>query len=191
MTRFRFSDAERRRRSRLAQIAPTLRLLRGTLSLRRGRCGKPHCPCTRGERHASLYLVQSHLGQLRQGYVPKAWEQRVRQAVQNHQEMQPLIEELSQGEWRRLRLLKAQPGPARPGRRVNSRVSSLVEFAVAALEACPDAGRECRNSLGVQVRRSETADTKSNCTPTGEQRVGKSYAVPVLPLPHASLTLAS
>ena len=103
MTRSSFSDAERRRRSRLAQIAHTQRFLRGTLSARRGRCGKPNCHCAQGELHASLYLVQSQGGKLRQLCVPKAWEERIRQAVQNHQEMQTLIEELSQREWQRLR----------------------------------------------------------------------------------------
>ncbi len=103
MTRSHFSDAERRRRSRLAQIAHTQRFLRGTLSARRGRCGKPNCHCARGELHASLYLVQSQGGKLRQLCVPKAWEARIRQAVQNHQAMQRLIEELSQQEWQRFR----------------------------------------------------------------------------------------
>ena len=103
MTRSSFSDAERRRRSRLAQIAHTQRFLRGTLSARRGRCGKPNCHGARGELHASLYLVQSQEGKLHQICVPKAWEARIRQAVQNHQEMQTLIEELSQREWQRLR----------------------------------------------------------------------------------------
>jgi len=103
LTRSSFSDTERLRRSRLAQIAHTQRFLRGTLSARRGRCGKPNCHCARGELHASLYLVQSQGGKLRQLCVPKAWEERIRQAVQNHQEMQRLIEELSQREWQCLR----------------------------------------------------------------------------------------
>ena len=36
-------------------------------------------------------------------FVPKEWEDRVRQAVENHQEMEKLIEELSDLEWQRLR----------------------------------------------------------------------------------------
>ena len=35
-------------------------------------------------------------------FVPKEWEDRVRQAVENHQEMEKLIEELSDLEWQRL-----------------------------------------------------------------------------------------
>ena len=101
--RFHFSAWERRRRSRLARIAHALRFLRGTLSLRNVRCGKPSCRCTRGQLHACLYLVQSHDGKPRQLYVPRQWEARVREAVQNHQEMQRLIEELSELEWKHLK----------------------------------------------------------------------------------------
>jgi hypothetical protein len=53
--------------------------------------------------HVSLYVVQSHEGRPRQVYVPKEWQERIRRAVQNHQEMQTLIEELSELQWKRLR----------------------------------------------------------------------------------------
>jgi hypothetical protein len=36
-------------------------------------------------------------------FVPRQWEDRVRQAVENQQEMEKLIEELSDLEWKRLR----------------------------------------------------------------------------------------
>jgi hypothetical protein len=35
--------------------------------------------------------------------VPRQWEDRVRQAVKNQQEMEKLIEELADLEWKRLR----------------------------------------------------------------------------------------
>ncbi len=103
MHRSQFSDRERRRRSRLAQIVHAARFLRGTLSLRNVRCGKPRCRCARGEPHACLYLVRRQGGKLRQLFVPRPWEERVRQAVENHQEMERLIEELSDLEWKRLK----------------------------------------------------------------------------------------
>ena len=102
MSRSQFSDRERRRRSRLAQIIHAARFLRGSLSLRNVRCGKPGCRCARGELHACLYLVRRQGGKLRQLFVPRQWEQRVRQAVENHHEMERLIEELSDLEWKRL-----------------------------------------------------------------------------------------
>jgi hypothetical protein len=46
--------------------------------------------------------VQSHAGKLRQVCVPKPWRDRVRQAVTDYQEMQRLIEEVSELEWKRL-----------------------------------------------------------------------------------------
>ena len=97
-----FSPAERRRRSRAAELAHSSRLLRATLSVRNQTCGKHSCRCARGEPHVSLYLVQSHNGKPRQLYVPKQWEERVRQAVKDYQELQTLLEEISEWEWRRL-----------------------------------------------------------------------------------------
>ena len=103
LIRSRLSAAERNFRSRIAQLASGHWFLRGTLSARSGKCGKPNCHCAQGETHHSLYLVQSQAGKLRQICVPKAWQERVRQAVHDYQQMQRLIEEVSQLEWKRLR----------------------------------------------------------------------------------------
>ena len=90
---------ERRRRSRGSQIIHFQRLLRGTLSVRSRQCGKPGCCCTQGKPHVSLYLVQRRGGKLRQLFIPKDWEDRVRQAVTDYQELQKVVEELSEQEW--------------------------------------------------------------------------------------------
>lgn len=100
MPRTEFPDAERRRRSRIAQLAHYSKLLRGTLSVRNNTCGNATCRCTRGEPHIALYLVQSHGGKPRQLFIPKTWEHRVRQAVADYQELQKLVEELSEIEWK-------------------------------------------------------------------------------------------
>jgi hypothetical protein len=104
--RAKLSAAERSFRSRIAQLASGQGFLRGTLSERSSKCGKPNCHCTNGELHQSVYLVQSHAGKLRQICVPTAWRQRVRQAVMDYQEMQWLIEEVSELEWNRLQQRK-------------------------------------------------------------------------------------
>jgi hypothetical protein len=103
MHRSELSASERRFRSRLTQLVHDHWLLRGTLSVRPRKCGKPNCRCAHGELHSSLYLVQSHDGKLRQVCIPDAWEDRVRQAVNDYQEMRRLIEEISELEWKRLR----------------------------------------------------------------------------------------
>jgi hypothetical protein len=104
--RTQLSDRERRRRSRLAQIIHAARFLRGTLSMRYVRCGKPDCRCARGQPHACLYLVRRKGGKLRQLFVPRQWEEKIREAVRNQQEMEKLIEELSDLEWKRLQQRK-------------------------------------------------------------------------------------
>lgn len=96
------SAAERNFRSRIAQLTSTKWFLRGTLSERAAKCGKPGCHCATGELHPSLYLVQSHGGKPRQICVPQAWQERVRQAVNDYRRMQELIEEVSELEWKRL-----------------------------------------------------------------------------------------
>jgi hypothetical protein len=102
LNRSQLSAVERNFRSRIAQLASGQWFLRGNLSERSGKCGKANCRCTRGELHKSLYLVQSQNGKLRQICVPKVWQERVRQAVQDYHQMQKLIEEVSELEWKRL-----------------------------------------------------------------------------------------
>ena len=100
--RARLSAAERNLRSRIAQIASTHWFLRGNLSDRASKCGKPSCHCAQGELHQSLYLVQSHQGKLRQVCIPRAWQQRIRLDLNHYQELQRCIEEVSELEWNRL-----------------------------------------------------------------------------------------
>jgi hypothetical protein len=100
LNRAKLSAAERNLRSRIAQLASGQWFLRGTLSDRSSKCGKPNCHCANGELHQSVYLVQSHAGKLRQLCVPKPWRERLRQAVADYQEMQRLIEEVSELKWK-------------------------------------------------------------------------------------------
>ena len=86
---------ERRCRSALARLVSQRGLLRGNLLQRRRVCGKPNCKCTRGELHASLYLVFSEGGKLQQLFVPKRWEPVVRQWVADYHDARRLLEEIS------------------------------------------------------------------------------------------------
>ena len=95
--------AERRARSRLAQVVHQEDFLRGSLVTMRRTCGKPRCRCTRGEKHVSLYLAVRDGGKRRLIYVPAAWEERVRQWVATGQEVGRLIEAISAGALDRLR----------------------------------------------------------------------------------------
>ena len=101
LSRAELSAAERRLRSRIAQIASGERFLRGTLSERSSKCGKPNCHCADGEGHSSLYLVESDAGKVRQMCIPKTLQDPVRQAVGEYREMQRLLHEVSELEWKR------------------------------------------------------------------------------------------
>ena len=87
---------ERHLRSRLVQLLSGHGLLRGTLSARERTCGKPNCRCARGERHGGLYLVFSEQGRLRQVFVPRAQEKRVRLWAAQYREVRELLEALAQ-----------------------------------------------------------------------------------------------
>jgi len=102
LSRAELSAAERSLRSRIAQLATSVRFLHGTLSERSSKCGKPNCHCASGEGHASLYLVDSLTGKVRQTCVQKAAQDPVRQAVETYQEIRRLIDEVSELEWKRL-----------------------------------------------------------------------------------------
>jgi len=57
----------------------------------------------RSRRAACLALSGAEpKGKPRQLYVPKEWEDRVRRAVTDYQELQNLVEEISELEWKRL-----------------------------------------------------------------------------------------
>lgn len=93
---------ERRFRSQLAQLIDQRGLIRGSLLVRRRRCGKPNCQCARGDGHPGLYLVVSQAGRTRQLFVPKAYEPAVRQWVSDYHRAKELMEEISRLYWEKV-----------------------------------------------------------------------------------------
>jgi len=97
------SVAERRARSQLAQLLSRQAVVRGTLLVRRRKCGKANCHCAHGEGHESLFLVISEDGRTRQLFVPKDWESRVRLWVEDYHRVRELMEEISRIYWDKVR----------------------------------------------------------------------------------------
>jgi len=93
---------ERRFRSQLAQLIDQRGLIRGSLLVRRRRCGKPNCKCARGDGHQSLYLAISQAGRTRQLFVPKEYHAAVRQWVADYHQAQELMEEISRLYWEKV-----------------------------------------------------------------------------------------
>ena len=77
-------------------------MIRGTLSIRERSCGKQNCRCTRGEKHASLYIVVSIDGKYKQFCVPRSLEADVRIWVAQYHRAQELIEEISKTYWQKI-----------------------------------------------------------------------------------------
>jgi hypothetical protein len=97
------SAKERHFRSQLAQLIDQRGLIRGSLLVRRRRCGKPNCRCARGAGHESLYLAVSQGGRTRQLFVPKAYEPAVRQWVADYRRAGELMEEISRLYWEKVK----------------------------------------------------------------------------------------
>ena len=88
--------AERDARSRLLRRCADAPLLRGSLVTMRRTCGKPGCHCTQGEKHVSLYLAIRVGKRRKMIYIPGELEQPVREWVQSSQEIDRLLELVSQ-----------------------------------------------------------------------------------------------
>jgi hypothetical protein len=101
--RAKMTATERRTRSQLAQLLSQRGVIRGTLLVRKRKCGKPNCRCARGEGHESLFLVISENGRTRQLFVPKDWESRVRLWVEDYHRARDLLEEVSRIHWDKVR----------------------------------------------------------------------------------------
>jgi hypothetical protein len=93
---------ERRLRSRLTQLVHSGGLMRGNLVTMRNTCGKAGCRCQRGQKHESLYVAQSRLGKHRMRYVPRTWHGRIQSWVEQYQEIQRILESLSEQYWEKL-----------------------------------------------------------------------------------------
>jgi len=71
-------------------------------------CGKEGCRCRKGrrQRHGSLYLGLKLKGKQHMVYVPRDWEDRVREWVGRHHEIRDVLEKLSLAWLQRLQARK-------------------------------------------------------------------------------------
>ncbi len=67
------------------------RLLPGSLSETRRRCGKPTCHCATGEGHPSWYLTFMVDGQKRVERIPRAWVEDVQRRVEGGRQFREAV----------------------------------------------------------------------------------------------------
>ncbi len=94
---------ERSLRSKLVQLVSGRGLIRGTLSVREKVCGKATCKCARGERHIGLYLTASQGKDVGQLFIPKSYEGKVRQWIEEYKKAEALLEEISATHWTKIK----------------------------------------------------------------------------------------
>ena len=90
------SAKERDARSKLRQRLGNRPLLRGSLVEMARVCGKAGCCCQSGQKHQSLYLAIRLGAKRTMIYIPPALETKARQAVDNWQDIDQLLQLVSQ-----------------------------------------------------------------------------------------------
>jgi len=96
VSRSQWPAEQRQARSRAVQHIANSPLIRGSLVVMARTCGKDGCHCRQGEKHVSLYLAVRLGGRRRMIYVPPAMEAAVRGWVANAQEVDRLLDFISQ-----------------------------------------------------------------------------------------------
>lgn len=100
------SPEERDLRSRANQILSGAGLLHGHLSVRRQKCGKPNCRCTRGEKHEVFVLVLRKHGRPVQIPIPRWLASRVQRWVEQEKALQEMLLRISELQAERIQELK-------------------------------------------------------------------------------------
>ena len=90
------SPEERHARSQAVQRVADEPLLRGSLVRMLRTCGKRNCRCQQGEKHPALYLAIRSGKRRKMIYIPPGLEDAVRQWVDAAQEVDGLLDLVSQ-----------------------------------------------------------------------------------------------
>jgi len=90
------SPQERGARSQAVQRLANQALLRGSLVRMQRTCGKKSCRCQQGQKHPALYLAIRWGGRRTMIYIPAALQETVRRWVETGQEVEGLVEAISQ-----------------------------------------------------------------------------------------------
>ena len=104
MYRTQMTKQERESRSKLKPYISYRELLKGSLTIRNQKCGKPNCKCAKTSyKHICLYLTRRKDGKIEQLYIPKDKEELVRIWVKNYRTVQELLEKISSIYWDKLK----------------------------------------------------------------------------------------
>ncbi|MGD0887284.1 MAG: DUF6788 family protein [Thermodesulfovibrionales bacterium] len=89
------SQKERSARSRATKLIHDSPFVVGSLVEMANTCGKPHCKCTRGEKHKSWCLAVRDQGKRKMLHVPHELENEVFEWVNTYRELRKHMETIS------------------------------------------------------------------------------------------------
>jgi hypothetical protein len=86
-----------RQKAMLRRLPPLKAILRGSLVERYKRCGKPGCKCANGAGHGPKYYLTVSFPKRppEMEYVPEAFQEKVKQYLENYRKAKEILEELS------------------------------------------------------------------------------------------------
>jgi len=90
------SPRERHARSQAVRRVAEEALLRGSLVRMERTCGKKNCRCQQGQKHPALCLAMRVGDERKMIYIPRALEETVRRWVEAGQEVDGLLDAISQ-----------------------------------------------------------------------------------------------
>jgi len=90
-------ELRRKRRNLARRLASRGRLIKGSLSVNRRKCGNPRCRCAEGYLHESpAFTFKKKDGGSVMVHVPKHLEKEARKAHRDYAELKDLVDELSE-----------------------------------------------------------------------------------------------
>ena len=101
-SRTHLSEKQRRYLSKVFALLRRGPLLKAASYVLRNTCGKPNCKCATGQKHETPYVARTVDGKRRARAVPKELRDQVPQWIERYQEIESLLEKLSEESWRRL-----------------------------------------------------------------------------------------
>ena len=86
-----------RQKALLKRFPPLQEILRGSLVERYKRCGKPGCKCANGPGHGPKYYLTVSFPKRppEMVYVPEAFQEKVKEYLENYRKAKEILEELS------------------------------------------------------------------------------------------------
>jgi len=87
---------KRRQRNNLAkELGKCGRLMKGSLTQIRRRCGKSQCRCMRGQLHESLAITYKKDGKSCLIHIPKDLHTQAQEAIEDYHKLKNLVEQIS------------------------------------------------------------------------------------------------